>query len=271
MLKRFEDFVQRNLSKSPAVIKFVLLLRNQCNMIIQYYLTKYPDGDANGEHMFIDNIAAHCFSVIDVGANKGEWTDYFTGTNPAAKALLLEPSSQAYGFLLKKFQDKPNITCLNLAASNTEGETFFYEESEFGETSSLISSFSSGNATKTLVGLTTIDALFRQHQIDHIDYLKIDAEGFDYLVMQGASQTLSQKNIKYLQFEYNAPWAQAGSTLSGAFSFLTSFGYKTYLLRFDGLYELDYNRYGEYFRYSNFISTPLENLHAIQHLVRGTI
>jgi hypothetical protein len=44
-----------------------------------------------------------------------------------------------------------------------------------GETSSLVSSFSNTDAKKTLVKITTIDHALERHNLDKIDFLKIDA------------------------------------------------------------------------------------------------
>ena len=38
--------------------------------------------------------------------------------------------------------------------------------------------------------------------LEKIDYLKIDAEGADYKILQGASNSIKLDMIKYLQFEY---------------------------------------------------------------------
>ena len=50
--------------------------------------------------------------------------------------------------------------------------------------------------------LRTIDWYMNQNKIKTIDYLKIDAEGADYKILQGARNTIDTDNIKYLQFEY---------------------------------------------------------------------
>jgi len=53
----------------------------------------------------------------------------------------------------------------------------------------------------------------------------------------------------------------AGSTLGGAISLLISHQYKVYILKGDGLYEFDYDHYGEYFGYSNFVALAPEYMY----------
>jgi|APGre2960657404_1045060.scaffolds.fasta_scaffold169844_1 FkbM family methyltransferase len=50
--------------------------------------------------------------------------------------------------------------------------------------------------------LKTIDWYINQNKIKTIDFLKIDAEGCDYKILQGAKQIIDSNNIRYLQFEY---------------------------------------------------------------------
>lgn len=269
MVKKVASYIQRSLSKSPATVNFFVLLRNQCNMVIQCHLSNYSDSSVNGENLITDAVSGECFSVIDVGANKGDWTNYFIEKNPSAKMLLFEPSAAAYHHLLKEFSSNPNIRIDNEAVSDSEGETYFFEEDDMGETSSLVSTFSNTSAKKTLVKITTIDKALERHHLNKVDFLKIDAEGYDLHVLKGAANSLAQQKIKYVQFEYNAPWAEAGSTLIDAFNFLKQHGYETFLINQHGLYKLNYKKYGEYFRYSNYFATPVTNTGAIAHLVKG--
>lgn len=271
MLRPFLNFLHVSLSRSRSAVRAIIVLRNQCNAVIRYYLVNSPNSDINGENWIVDNLAPQCSTVFDVGANKGEWTSYFITKGSAKKFILFEPSLTTYQFLVDKFKNVPEVTIVNKAVSDTEGESFFFEEPDFGETSSLISSFSNDSSKKTLVKISTVDAAAEELGIEKIDYLKIDVEGFDLHVIRGARRTIEAGNVTYIQFEYNEPWALAGSTLASAIGFLKEHKYETFLLKKDGLYRFNYNRYKEFFGYSNFFSTPIANIANISHLVKGEI
>ncbi len=49
------------------------------------------------------------------------------------------------------------------------------------------------------IQITTIEIYCNKNKITHIDYLKIDTEGYDYNVIKGCGEMLSK--IKYIQFE----------------------------------------------------------------------
>ncbi len=100
--------------------------------------------------------------------------------------------------------------------------------------------------------------------------LKIDAEGYDLRVLQGAKQLLRDQSIGVIQFEYNRPWAEAGSTLSAALKLLESCGYKVLLLKSTGLYNLDHSFYGECFYYANFVAVAPAKMPLLQDSI-GTL
>jgi len=80
-----------------------------------------------------------------------------------------------------------------------------------------------------------------------IDFLSIDVEGNDWLVLQGSAQTL--KHTKYLEFEYHKVGAWESTKLSDALDFLYAAapyrcywaGWKGYLWRITGCFLPVYN------------------------------
>jgi len=229
-------------------------LKNQCNIIIGDSLAPDHLSEKNGELLFLKTLAGKVKVFIDVGANKGEWTEDILALNPQAeKGILLEPNPGCMMILKNKFGSSQGIEILEMACSDQSGGSIFFAEPDGGETSSLSSS-GTNNATKIEVRVTTIDELVNERTLHHIDYLKIDVEGFDLHVIKGASETLRKGIIDVIQFEYNKTWRNNGSTLYNAFSILESYGYKTFCLTKKGLINLDINKYGEFYAYSNFIS-----------------
>ncbi|GAB4369372.1 MAG: FkbM family methyltransferase [Elainellaceae cyanobacterium] len=264
--------IQRNLSKSKAVVNFAIKLRNQLNMIIGYYLGESCDHKLNGEEPLIKTLAPHCKTFVDVGANIGDWTELFLNYCPnECKGLLFEPGATAFKKITEKFSQVTNIKIIPMAVGNETGLIDFFEEPNAGITSSIVKDFASSNSALVRVQITKLDDELVTYGWDYVDYLKIDTEGFDYHVLLGAASFLSQRKLGFIQFEYNKPWANASATLLGALNFLKTYGYVCYLIRSDGLYELNYSLYQEYFRYSNFLAVSLEKRCLIKPLVRGKI
>jgi len=245
----------RFLSRQPAVVSLALKLRNQCNRIIQCSLEDTAHSAINGEGWWIRTIAPHCQTFVDVGANVGHWSATFCQFLSAqGRGLLFEPSAGAQTILQERFAADSRLEIVAAALSDTVGTARFYEEPNAGETSSLVAQHSQAQAQSRWVPVTTLDRAIAKRDWERVDFLKIDAEGYDFHVLRGAQELLQQQRIGSLQFEYNAPWALVGSTLGAALRFLHDFGYTSFLLKAAGLHRFDYAKYGEFFGYANFVA-----------------
>jgi FkbM family methyltransferase len=271
MIRGFINSCHHYFAKSSRLVKLFLLVRNQCYSIIAYHLATTSDFLKNGESAMVDHLAEECLTVLDVGANKGLWSEYFFKKNNNVQILAFEPSNIAFNVLQTKFKLINSIIPIKKGLSNEKKESIFFEEPECGETSSVVPYVSNSASKKIQIELTTVDIVIKEYKLCKIDYLKIDVEGYDLFVLKGARESLKAQKIKFIQFEYNSSWAYAGSTLIQAFMLLSEYGYKTYLLRWDGLYEFSYAEYGEYFRYSNFFAIPEKYIEIIQPLIKGLI
>lgn len=264
--------IQQKLSKSSLAVHLSIKLRNQANMIIGYSLGESPDHRLNGEESLLRLLAPHCRSFVDVGANVGDWTELFSKYCPNDyKALLFEPGKTAFSSLEKKFKHTSNVEILQKAAGSELGTISFFEEPNAGVKSSVVQDFASGNAVKIEAKITRLDVEVPAHGWDSVDYVKIDTEGFDYQVLTGMEGLLEQKKIGFIQFEYNQPWANTNSTLLGAFGLLKKYGYVYYLIHSNGLYELDYSKYHEYFRYSNFLAVSPDRDYLLKPILCGKV
>ncbi len=245
--------LQHFLAKRNWILKPIIKLRNQCNIIIGLSLAPDHVFEATGEATMLKSREGKIKLFFDIGANMGEWTEEMLKLNPAARGILMEPNPDCIDTLVSKFRNNKNIELMEAACSDRPGKTVFFAEQGGGETSSLSDAGTIG-ARKIEVVVTTVDEIVEKNNLQHIDYLKIDVEGFDLHVLKGAQRTLERGLIDVIQFEYNKTWRQNGSTLSFAFSFLEKLGYKTYCLKKNGLTDFDVNNYMEYFAYSNFVS-----------------
>lgn len=256
---RLIDRIHRILSKNNLLIKVAVKLRNQCNILIGLNLAPDHVFEKTGEYDFLKIHAGKIKVFMDIGANLGEWTGAILNLNPKAeKGFLFEPNPYCVDKLTGKFSRDERIQLIAAACSDHTGISDFYAEDSGGETSSLGIAGTYG-ARKIQVSVTTVDLVMEQYQLTHIDFLKVDVEGFDLHVLRGAEKTLKEQRVDIIQFEYNTAWRDNGSTLTYAFNFLNKNGYETYCLTPKGLKNFDVNYYREFFNYSNFISLKKGN------------
>ena len=168
---------------------------------------------------------------------------------------LFEPSPTAFARLEQRARSWPvQVVCHPLALSNKPGQTVLFEDGFGGESSSVLGQFGRpGPQTPVRCErLDTVLSMFNNH--DTIDFLKIDAEGMDALVLEGSESLIAGGQIRAIQFEYNRQWIVAGRTLTGVARWLQSFGYELYLITSEGLQLYNPERWGEFFSYANFLA-----------------
>lgn len=168
----------------------------------------------NGEYWLVEQmlkLTQRDIVMLDIGANKGEWSakchEVFTSKSKAVKDNLVihafEPCSATYKILAKYSETIESVRTHQFALSDKAGTARFYSKSVGAGTNSL--HYSSGEDIED-VTLTTIDDFADKHSIGEIQLIKIDTEGFDFLVLTGAKRMLSRALVDCIQFEYNWRW-----------------------------------------------------------------
>ena len=264
MKKHLIGTVQKKLAASRLGTRLAIKLREQCNSIIGLRCKSGIEAELNGEAWLADRVAPDTNIFVDVGANRGPWTTMFASRMIGpARAILFEPNPEAADLLDKIAMPDFTVEIRRKAVGDVAGTAAFFAEPAIGETSSLVATHSAPQRRQIDVCVTTLDEEMVELGVQSIDMLKIDAEGYDFRVLLGARKLLSTQSVGVIQFEYNAPWKAAGSTLTHAFQYLEDMGYAVFLLKSCGLHLLDPYQTGEYFRYSNFVALSPDRADAL--------
>jgi FkbM family methyltransferase len=250
-LERLHRFVGRN----PRLVEIARRLRNQCNLAIGQHLGASCDVNRNGELWLLQELSPHLKIVFDVGANLGHWTDLVRSHQPAATVHMFECSADLAKRLQMKYASSKEIHVHAIALGDFDERRVFFEDRVQSEHSSfVVRNQNNSDVTSYDVQVSTVDSFCIANAIHGIDLLKIDTEGCDFQVLRGASQMISTAAIKVVQFEYGDTWRLSGETLAACLRWLGGHGYQTSLLRQDGNAAFDYERWGEFFGYSNFVA-----------------
>ena len=268
-MRRLLDKIHRCLGRSTIAVNIAVLARNQCRCIIGYHLGESANPYLNGEAWLAGLVAPHASAFVDVGANKGAWTSLFLEkSSTSVKGLLFDPSASAVDALHRRFGFHEGIEIIPAAVGDASGCMELFEEPDCGEGSTLVADASPSGAERKTVNVVKLDDEMEKRGMTCVDYIKVDAEGYDLHVLRGCTRILEEQRVGVIQFEYGSSWAQAGSTLSSAFRLLNSSGYEVFLLQLNKLTVFDYSRYGEFYSYSNFVGISPHCLAKFQGYIR---
>ena len=163
--------------------------------------------------------------LVDVGANYGYYSLLWAAARQANRAIAFEASSRAFSGLqenigLNNFGSQ--IAAHPLAVGRSPGRLCF-EIGPIDQTSwGGITLQNSASAVE--VDVTTLDAYFAGDEIIHV--LKIDVEGADTWVLQGAERLLAHAQIKQIYFEQNkVRMKDLGIRAEDALEFLNALDY----------------------------------------------
>jgi FkbM family methyltransferase len=272
IINKIIGFLQKKIATSNFMILILLKIRNQLSEIIKLSQNDGSNMENNGESLLLKIVAPQINNFIDVGANLGVWSKSILIFNSKLSGFLFEPSPKCVQELHKIFKQETennSVSIVGIALSDVQEKKMFFLEDDFGESSSLVKFDNVQYDESLYIDVSTLDLQAKRLNISTIDFLKIDAEGFDLKVIKGSIDLIKNNKIKIIQFEYNYPWIYAGSTLFDAIETLKSFNYKIFQIRKDGIYSYDYNKYGDYFGYSNFIAVSSDSIEMISRLIKS--
>lgn len=163
--------------------------------------------------------------ILDVGAHSGEWTDIALECNPKAQFYLFEPALKLHKVLVEKYKNNNRVTLHHLALSNQSQSITLYDPG------SVLAGYHFREGIHHAEGAEVVEAMSldlfcQQTGLSHIDLLKIDTEGAELDILQGAVGLLQSKSIDVIQFEYGGTYTDAGITLKQVYQWVSSFGYK---------------------------------------------
>lgn len=168
--------------------------------------------------------------VVDVGASLGATAQLFSTRASIVHAF--EPHPRNYQFLLDqiKIRNKDNIFAYQKAVSNQAGKVHFFGRESHGIHS--LGEHNKGTVTETFeVEAIRLDDFWKQNIKDVVGLLKIDVEGFELEVLQGAAELLQKKKIEAVLFEFSPRIHRIRKIEADApIQFLNECGYKVYTL-----------------------------------------
>jgi FkbM family methyltransferase len=223
------------------------------------------DYNSSGEKWVLENIAEKyndCgyISVFDVGANKGCYSELVSKTmGNKAEIYAFEPSKNTFYAMEKNIKGMGNIKSYNFGFSDKNATlTLYSDESGSGLASVYkrnLRHFGINMIIEEKVEMKTIDLFCEENNIQKIDFLKLDVEGNELKVLEGAKKTMESGNIEHIQFEFGGCNIDS-RTYFKDFYYLLNGQYKIYRILKNGLFHIEkYKEIYECFITTNFLAS----------------
>lgn len=209
----FNDFIQERQYKSIKILgkEIKFFIPNQLTeWRIDTYFSKEPE-----TLEWIDSFQEKDNLIFwDIGANIGLYSIYNSLKHPKSTTIAFEPSSSNLRTLTRNISInnlEKNIKVVSIPLTNKENIFQEMKEGQFVEGGAL-NSFGEkfdfeGKEFKPIMKYnllgTTINYFLENSILDIPDYIKIDVDGIEHLILEGDDKFLNDKKIKSLSIEIN--------------------------------------------------------------------
>ena len=216
---------------------------------------------------FIDKVNI----FVDVGANKGLYSDFVYKHNSKASIFIVETDKRSFSFLKSKYSKKENIKLFNIALGSEKKRKNFYSSYKSGLNSYFNRKFQLDSRVKNSKLLTlkfkknfNINCLrfldfFKPsfYLIDRdnkkiIDLVKIDTEGSELDILKGMGPII--KNIKIIQFEFGSSNIDSKNFFIEFYIFFTKNNFDIYRITPGIPRKVTYSYFDEVFSTNNYIA-----------------
>lgn len=214
-----------NAAAAPAV-RLIIRYGRMFDVVVRNYSLI---GETNGER-WLTSLLDEEPLVLDVGFHDGASTRESLRARPRARVIAFDPSRFARQTYDEHFAQDRRVTFENIGLSDIPGELEFHDYQNMCNSFAARKEARSTAESKYSVPVTTLDEYCGRSGIDRINFLKIDAEGFDLQVLEGAQGLLRGQSVDIFVFEFASGWAAAKRYLWEAHEYLTPLPYKMFHL-----------------------------------------
>ena len=221
-----------------------------------------------GERAFVCRFLRAGMTALDIGAHHGLYTLLASKlVGPSGRVFAFEPSPRERNALRWNvgLNRCKNVAIEDLALGNEEGKSSLYvvDGHETG-CNSLRPPALPGATSAVAVRVSSLDEWLGTHKVKTVDFIKLDVEGGELSVLQGAERLLEGRPRPVILAEVQdirtQPWGYRASEI---IAYLSAKGYKWFSLSAEGaLSPLDVH--ADTFD-GNFVACPAESVSLLGH------
>jgi FkbM family methyltransferase len=165
----------------------------------------------------------------DVGANVGYFTLVAaTALNHRGQIVAFEPGKNAYARLVANIALNPyrNIQTFPVAVTDQEGEAVLHLLGDIADSSASLYPAAQAQAGQEVCRTVSLDHFLAAEGLRPPDLIKLDAEGAELAVLQGAARLIHDSPPLFLMEMEEKNLAAAGASKAAVTHYLTGCGYR---------------------------------------------
>lgn len=242
------------------------------SLLIKLYTRIENEGNINfsrnGEGKFLDSLERYyrdtirqgsAVQLFDVGANKGEFAELLRARwGKGGQIHVFEPVETLCAEMRGRFAGDTSVHINQVGISSTEGVQVLYSDIEGSPLSSFLSRDVAGVGQEfgqqVCVPTIRLDTYIKKMRLEHINFIKIDTEGYEFEVINSLGKYLCSTFIDFVQFEYGGTTLDAGLSLRKFFEIFEAAGFVIAKVMRTGLLIRPYENWMDDFRYANFVA-----------------
>lgn len=257
------------------------LIQNKGYHLLRRFYYDFDGDESIKKILAMTNISLNDVVVFDVGANVGQSVNRFRKYLPNSTIYSFEPNPSTFSLLKTKETLDKKLHCFNFGLGALEGKTTFFVNPDSGSNSFYklnleSAAFRLGITPEALKNqnittlkesinynteitceIKTIDSICKELNVQKIEILKIDTQGFEEEVIKGASEILHNVLIVEAEVMFAGTY-ETSSSISGLETILQKYGFVLWEIPYIGKFATDaFNRI-------NFIDVQFVNVELLK-------
>lgn len=210
----YKRIIRKAISLIEVLTRTTITVKRKPRIKLRVHSLAVSDGTSM--QFYVDLVEKFCNfkpnNIFEIGANYAQDAEFLRESFDIdeKEVYVFEPHPQIFSEIKKMY----NFKVFDLAISNSLGRATFnaidIQNNEYNNSG--ISSLRDGlitdetNFINVDVELIRMDKFIREHEIDSIDFLKLDVEGMNYEVLEGFGDLLSCVKVIQTEGEYKQYW-----------------------------------------------------------------
>jgi FkbM family methyltransferase len=239
-----------------------------CRQYLKWFGNASYKPARNGERWLMATLSGEPIrTVLDVGANMGTWSLMAVDLFPEASIYALEVVPDTAAVLRGHAAQHDRIRCFNLGLAAHTGTLSLH----YHPTASTHATFTDYPHTWTGERIECPvmrgDDFLAREGISEVDFLKLDVEGAEHLVLQGLENHLREQRVRFVQFEYGRVNILTHFLLRDFYELFATYGYVVGKIYPDYVDFREYDLSDEDFLGPNYLACRAED-EALRRLTR---